>query len=624
MPTFPAIVLNRRPFNWKAAAPAGPPGNITFSSYLPRLPVPDFEQTLAGLKKSLAPIAWSESEYNSVLGKIDDFAEGQGPVLHERLLKHAEEQPHWLEKWWDDMAYLGYRESVVINVSYFYGFDSHPRHLKQNPAARAGGLARAVLIFRRNLKQGLLVPDATKDGPICMDTYRWMFDCCRIPGPRGLDWSLSYAREGDDGNMGHIIVFRNGRIWKLDVAPHGQLLSTEEFERQFQFIYNNTSHEYPGVGVLTASNRDVWAKDYAHLSSSAHNASILQMIQSAAFVVNLDSSNPDNPVHFSRALWHGDVIKGRPVGLRNRWVDKPVQFIIFDNGAAGLMGEHSVMDGTPTVRLCDEVLDMLHDHRFDHGALSAPCIPSPEPLDFEVPSITLKAIHEAEKAAIELIESQELGYLLVPYGKAAIKNFGFSPDSWAQMIIQLAYQRLMGDTKRTGGTYEAATTRKFYKGRTEVIRVVTDESDAWVRSMDNKNIDGNERRRLFAAAAKMHISLAQKAGVGQGIDRHLLGLKKLLQEGEPIPPLFEDPVFKRSGYWVLSTSAVFSKYFPAYGWGEVVPDGFGVAYMTGYDDRLQYTITSKKNMPNARFCQEISRAAIELYELCAGSNKPRL
>ena len=30
--------------------------------------------------------------------------------------------------------------------------------------------------------------------------------------------------------------------------------------RQIQHIYDNTTHEYPGVGVLTASNRDVWAK----------------------------------------------------------------------------------------------------------------------------------------------------------------------------------------------------------------------------------------------------------------------------------------------------------------------------------------------------------------------------
>jgi carnitine O-acetyltransferase len=48
-----------------------------------------------------------------------------------------------------------------------------------------------------------------------------------------------------------------------------------------------------------------------------------------------------------------------------------------------------------------------------------------------------------------------------------------------------------------------------------------------------------------------------------------VGLKKLLQPGEEVPALFSDPLFLRSSYWVLSTSAVFSKYFSVYGWGEV-------------------------------------------------------
>jgi carnitine O-acetyltransferase len=60
---------------------------------------------------------------------------------------------------------------------------------------------------------------------------RWMFDCCRIPGPQGLDWSTTYAKEGDEGNTGHIVVFRNNRVWKVDLAPHGEILSTEEIEK---------------------------------------------------------------------------------------------------------------------------------------------------------------------------------------------------------------------------------------------------------------------------------------------------------------------------------------------------------------------------------------------------------
>lgn len=95
-----------------------------------------------------------------------------------------------------------------------------------------------------------------------------------------------------------------------------------------QYIYDNSTHEYPGVGVLTASNRDVWAKDFRNLTSSSHNAQIIDAIHSAAFCISLDSSTPTTDLHHSRALWHGDITKEKAIGLRNRWVDKPVQFIV--------------------------------------------------------------------------------------------------------------------------------------------------------------------------------------------------------------------------------------------------------------------------------------------------------
>jgi len=52
------------------------------------------------------------------------------------------------------------------------GFDQPPSHLSSSPAARAAGIARAAMIFRQRLKLGLIQPESTKHGPLCMDTYR--------------------------------------------------------------------------------------------------------------------------------------------------------------------------------------------------------------------------------------------------------------------------------------------------------------------------------------------------------------------------------------------------------------------------------------------------------------------
>lgn len=202
--------------------------------------------------------------------------------------------------------------------------------------------------------------------------------------------------------------------------------------------------------------------------------------------------------------------------------DKPANFVVFDNNKAGVVGEHSIMDGTPMVRLCDEVLDGLLSDNFDHGSTSTSSIPAPQSLDWNITPITEQAILTAQASGKDLISTQSMGYYLTQYGKSAIKTYGISPDSCAQMIIQLAYYRLLGP-KRPGGTYEAATTRRFLKGRTETIRTVTVESGAWVRAMDDSNVGTEARKQLLKQACEVHIRDAREAGKAQGIDRHLLG-----------------------------------------------------------------------------------------------------
>lgn len=60
---------------------------------------------------------------------------------------------------------------------------------------------------------------------------RWMFDCCRIPGLDGTDWSVTGAKPEDEGNAGHVAVLRNGRIWEIDISNNGRTPTTAELER---------------------------------------------------------------------------------------------------------------------------------------------------------------------------------------------------------------------------------------------------------------------------------------------------------------------------------------------------------------------------------------------------------
>jgi len=104
-----------RPQFWKATAPALPGTTFAAQPDLPKLPIPDLPATLTRLKEALKPLATSNAEYAVAVTKIDQFGQGTGKVLHNRLLERDAERKHWLEGWWDDIAYLGYRDSVCTS-----------------------------------------------------------------------------------------------------------------------------------------------------------------------------------------------------------------------------------------------------------------------------------------------------------------------------------------------------------------------------------------------------------------------------------------------------------------------------------------------------------------------------
>ena len=85
--------------------------------------------------------------------------------------------------------------------------------------------------------------------------------------------------------------------------------------------------------------------------------------------------------------------------------------------------------------------------------------------------------------------------------------------------------------------------------------------------MDPHTID-SEREDKLRKAVTRHIQYAAWAADGQGVDRHMFGLRKLIKEGEEMPEVFRDEVFGRSSHWEMSTSQLSSKYLDGWGYGE--------------------------------------------------------
>ena len=539
---------------------------LRFEDSLPKLPVPSLEETAARYLKTVHPLL-SSSEFQSTTKAVQDFIRpgGSGSKLQERLLARREDPKikNWIYEWWNDAAYMAYRDPVVPYVSYFYSHRDDRR--RRDPAKRAAAITTATLEFKKQVDEGTLEPEYMKKLPVSMESYQWMFNECRIP-KKPADIPAKYSPTENK----HILVIRKNQFFKVMHEVDGQQLNTSELEQQFRRVYEK-AEKAPAVGVLTTENRDIWTEAReVLLNAHSSNAKALKDIEAASFVVCLDDAAPVTLEERAHQYWHGDGC--------NRWFDKPLQFIINDNGTSGFMGEHSMMDGTPTHRLNDYVNAVIFNNKLDFSDPSIrSSLPEPTVIKFHVTREVQTEIDRAIKDFNEVIGLHELRVQAYQgYGKGLIKKFKCSPDAYVQMIIQLAYFKMYGKNRPT---YESATTRRFQQGRTETCRSVSDDSVAFCKAMVDHSVEPKEVVALFRKAVNSHVEYITVASDGKGVDRHLFGLKKLIKEGEEIPAIYKDPAYAYSSTWRISSSQLSSEFFNGYGWSQVVDDGWGIAYM---------------------------------------------
>lgn len=539
---------------------------LRFEDSLPRLPVPTLEETAKRYLKSVHPLL-SNSEFENTEKAVKDFIQpgSIGQELQRRLQARREDPRHrnWIYEWWNDTAYLSYRDPIVPYVSYFYSHRDDRR--RRNPAQRAAAITSAVLEFKIQVDNRSLEPEYMRRLPISMESYQWMFNTCRVPGEK-VDYPIKYSHKDHK----YIIVIRKNQFFKVMHEVGGHQLNAAELEKQFRRIYDRAERS-PAVGALTTENRNVWASARSELlSAHPSNATTLETIQASSFIVCLDDAAPVTLEERAHQYWHGDGC--------NRWFDKPLQFIVNDNGTSGFVGEHSMMDGTPTHRLNDHANMLIFTNKLDLTDPSTRSdLPEPVALKFNIGAEMEQAIDRAFINHRSIIGQHELKVQAFQgYGKGLIKKFKCSPDAYVQMIIQLAYHKMYGVNRPT---YESAATRRFQQGRTETCRSVSDESVAFCNAMADPEFSPERCVKALREAIDAHVKYITDASDGKGVDRHLFGLKKCLKEGEELPALYKDRAYGYSSTWYLSTSQLSSEYFNGYGWSQVVDEGFGIAYM---------------------------------------------
>jgi len=594
------MARTRTPARTGANAPLGKCARVQPPTPLPHLPVPELAATLSTLIPSVRPLASSPAEVASLEAQFKDFMATQGPKAQARLVEranacrrlveswrasgepkgdHPDGSPypnnHFLEHWWDQYAYLAWPDSLSCfsNVMVTF-FESTPHH---DALLRATWLTLGIVDFGMQLLRGELEPDKG----LCSSQYMRVLWTTRKPGAQSdrivtmLPPAVPVERvtgpfaDRQERLEEHVAVTCKGHWYSVALTG----LSPETLYKTLQHIRNDAAARPAAVVVMahqTGQRRDVWAAARVRLAASSEtSADSLRQVEEAMFHLVLSDETPEGPAQTQLALQEA----------RGAWLDKSTTIIVFANGACGANLEHAAADAVVPARMLVHANDFAatNDKRTLGKAsdcyagagktkvpkvafaapAGAPAAPVVRFLAWNVDDVVKADVEAARKHLEGIYADNQLSVATVPgVTMDVIKKAGMAPDSFMQMALQLAYAR--DQRGQTPPTYETASTRAFWHGRTECIRTQSMASKAFCDALvSGVPADCRAAKRALLEGQQYHKDYTRKASNGLGVDRHLMCLKLTMAEdfpNEALHAVFAHPLIARGSDYQLSTS----------------------------------------------------------------------
>ena len=567
---------------------------------LPKLPVPDLGQTLRKYLISVRPLL-TPTEYSETVRVTNDFLKNEGPHLQSRLLSRAAVRDNWLSEWWLHVAYLSYRMPVQVYSTPAALCDKTEFETHSALLDYMSYLIIGIVEFLLEVEKGELPVDTFRGTPLCMQQYKSLVGH-RIPGKEHD--SQSFHLDSD-----YIILVHKGHFYKFPVFRYHNgtrsLLHSHEIKYLISKILEKSESPTVPVGSLTTLDRDSWYTAREEMKTSEINLNSLEALQKCLVSISLDEGgNVSNDASLRRTIL-GDLRNN--FGNFNRWNDVGLQLIVSKDGYVSFLLEHSIADGPPAIHLGSRGHYSGLTRRAPDIPVDLAALPKVELLQWDFSPLLLEYIEDAKWKLKKLSDKLDLKTCrFTNFGKKMAKSYKISPDSLIQLGIQLTFYKLHGHPT---ACYESVSTRKFHDGRTETLRSTSPESIELIKSLLSE-CSTEDRIRLLKTFVKTHDENSRQAWIGQGIDRHLLGLRLLASEDKMSPEFFSDPAYVRSTSFRLSTSQIPNPLISFIGFGPVVEDGYGIGY-NPQDSHIIFTLSSYTTSPNTVSAEKLSQVLFE-------------
>jgi acyl carrier protein len=220
---------------------------------VPKLPLPDLEQTMNNHLENVAHFAADDGELEEFRAAIKEFTM-PGSVSHQIYegLEKAAKDPK-VESWTSDLLlqniHLKWRQGLQF-ASWIVLL--HESNVAFSQAERAALVATVAFEFKQSLDKGLAEVVSMFELPQCHYQQGWLFNSDREPG---VDCDVTRKYHGD-----YCAVLRRGRVFRVSLREGDKNLPYERIKHVMDTILETVQDEGSWAGILTSDHRDNWAK----------------------------------------------------------------------------------------------------------------------------------------------------------------------------------------------------------------------------------------------------------------------------------------------------------------------------------------------------------------------------
>ncbi|KAM8844366.1 uncharacterized protein AB9W97_022462 [Spinachia spinachia] len=497
-------------------------------------PLPDLDDTLQEVSRvlqlTLGPDLYPE--FKRTLEQQRDLLE----EAHGKLSAWASGQENWVTNQFK-RSLLSCTEPLPTSTTLPVVLPPS-KEKKCTQVGRAAALlwAAAKLYSEPLLLQGNVPMERTQQSEV--------FAATRIPG-RSQDEITVYP------DSVHAIVTCVGGVFPVDIVERpstGGPVSA----RQFIDIYNQLvqvmdqssagKQKNPStICSLSALERKVWAATREKiLEQGGEAAASLGLMESAVVTLNLEDS--DAPSDLADIL---NAVGGRERGDRPclRYYDKMLNLVMFKDGVAGLVFEHSAVDGLVAGLITQTMYNLSETADFDKVGpdilihIDNANYVCPTSLSFPLQGVNTPKMNHDLKATHPVLTFDVSAY---PDVFSSLRGQRGLYDAWINFSLQLSLRKTLGEAAAKHLLVTPTHVRHYKHGRCDPTYSITMHSLKLVGALEAAiNSDNTiqytpELLQLFHVALLEHKRLIKNTKRGKGVGPHVAVLRQSLPSDNPL------------------------------------------------------------------------------------------